>query len=38
MKIFNWVLVWTGVSFKVISDMVRHEPRGVNFYAGIDLL
>ena len=38
MKLFGWILVWSGVQFKVISDMVRDEDTGPNYYAGIDLL
>jgi hypothetical protein len=38
MKLFSWVLVWTGVRFKIISDMVREEEKGPNYYAGVDLL
>jgi hypothetical protein len=25
MKLFSWILVWSGVQVKVISDMVRDE-------------
>lgn len=38
MKLFSWILVWSGVQFKVISDMVRDEEKGPNYYAGVDLL
>ena len=38
MKLFNWMLVWSGLRVKIISDMVREEEKGPNYFAGIDLL
>jgi hypothetical protein len=38
MRLFSWILVWSGVQFKIISDMVRDENKGPNYFAGIDLL
>ena len=38
MKEFGWVLVWTDIHIKVISNMVRMEKTVENHYAGVDLI